>query len=46
MITPLLALAPATISWSPKVALVMIVANIIAIAAPHNLTCQYSPHGR
>ena len=31
MITPLLALAPATISWSPKVALVMIVANIIAI---------------
>nr|AUG32170.1 photosystem I reaction center subunit X (PsaK) [Paulinella longichromatophora] len=32
MITPLLALAPATITWSPKVALVMIVCNIIAIA--------------
>ncbi len=32
MITPLLALAPATISWSPKVALVMIVCNVIAIA--------------
>jgi|LakMenEpi03Aug12_release.lakeMendotaPanAssembly.Ray.scaffolds.fasta_scaffold00025_62 photosystem I subunit 10 len=27
-----LAVAPATISWSPKVALVMIVANVIAIA--------------
>ena len=27
-----LALAPATISWSPKVGLVMIVCNIIAIA--------------
>ena len=32
MIAPLLALAPATISWSPKVGLVMILANIIAIA--------------
>jgi photosystem I subunit 10 len=32
MITPLLALAPATISWSPKVGLVMIVCNVIAIA--------------
>ena len=32
MIAPLLALAPATISWSPKVALVMIVCNVIAIA--------------
>jgi photosystem I subunit 10 len=32
MITPLLALAPASFSWSPKVALVMIVANVIAIA--------------
>ena len=32
MITPLLALAPASISWSPKVALVMIVCNVIAIA--------------
>jgi photosystem I subunit 10 len=33
MIAPLLALAPAsTITWSPKVALVMIVANVIAIA--------------
>ncbi|MCP9850118.1 photosystem I reaction center subunit PsaK [Cyanobium sp. Morenito 9A2] len=31
MITSLLAVAPATISWSPKVALVMIVANVIAI---------------
>jgi photosystem I subunit 10 len=32
MLAPLLALAPATISWSPKVALVMIVCNVIAIA--------------
>jgi len=32
MIAPLLALAPATISWSPKVGLVMIVCNVIAIA--------------
>jgi photosystem I subunit 10 len=32
MIAPLLALAPATITWSPKVALVMIVCNVIAIA--------------
>ncbi|MEB3327356.1 MAG: photosystem I reaction center subunit PsaK [Synechococcus sp.] len=32
MITPLLALAPTTITWSPKVALVMIVCNVIAIA--------------
>ena len=32
MIASLLALAPATISWSPKVGLVMIVCNIIAIA--------------
>jgi photosystem I subunit 10 len=32
MISPLLALAPATISWSPKVGLVMIVCNVIAIA--------------
>ncbi len=32
MFTPLLAIAPASVSWSPKVALVMIVCNIIAIA--------------
>jgi photosystem I subunit 10 len=32
MIAPILALAPATITWSPKVALVMIVCNVIAIA--------------
>ena len=32
MIVPLLALAPASIAWSPKVALVMIVSNVIAIA--------------
>ncbi|MFN9870106.1 MAG: photosystem I reaction center subunit PsaK [Cyanobacteriota bacterium] len=32
MIAPLLALAPATITWSPKVGLVMIVCNVIAIA--------------
>ena len=31
MITPLLAIAPASFSWSPKVALVMIVCNVIAI---------------
>jgi photosystem I subunit 10 len=32
MLLPILALAPATITWSPKVGLVMIVANVIAIA--------------
>lgn len=32
MVLPILALAPATVSWSPKVGLVMIVANVIAIA--------------
>ena len=31
MFTPLLAVAPATLSWSPKVALVMVVCNVIAI---------------
>ena len=32
MLTPLFAMAPSTFSWSPKVALVMIVCNVIAIA--------------
>lgn len=32
MIVELLAYAPATFEWSPKVALIMIVCNIIAIA--------------
>ena len=32
MIIPILALAPASISWSPKVALVMVICNVIAIA--------------
>ena len=32
MLAPLLAIAPASVSWSPKVALVMIVCNVIAIA--------------
>ena len=31
MLTPLFAVAPATLTWSPKVALVMIVCNVIAI---------------
>ncbi|MCP9831376.1 photosystem I reaction center subunit PsaK [Synechococcus sp. HJ21-Hayes] len=31
MIAPLLAIAPASLSWSPKVALVMIICNVIAI---------------
>ena len=31
MLTPLLAIAPATVSWSPKVGLVMIACNVIAI---------------
>ena len=31
MFIPLLAIAPATVSWSPKVALVMVVCNVIAI---------------
>ena len=32
LLSPVLAVTPATINWSPKVALVMIVANVIAIA--------------
>jgi len=32
MLTHLFAMAPSTFSWSPKVALVMIVCNVIAIA--------------
>ena len=32
MLAPLLAIAPATVSWTPKVALVMIICNVIAIA--------------
>ena len=31
MLAPLLAIAPASVAWSPKVGLVMIVANVIAI---------------
>jgi photosystem I subunit 10 len=31
MIAPLLAIAPASVSWSPKVALVMIICNVVAI---------------
>ena len=31
MLAPLLAIAPATLTWSPKVGLVMIVCNVIAI---------------
>ena len=31
MFIPLLAIAPATVSWSPKVALVMVVCNVISI---------------
>lgn len=32
MLTHLFAMAPTTFSWSPKVALVMIVCNVLAIA--------------
>lgn len=32
MLAPLLAIAPASVSWSPKVALVMVICNVIAIA--------------
>ena len=31
MLAPLLAIAPATVSWSPKVGLVMIACNVLAI---------------
>ena len=31
MLTHLFAIAPATVSWSPKVALVMILCNVVAI---------------
>ncbi len=44
MIAPLLALAPATIAWSPKVALVMIVCNVIAIAIG-KATIKYPSEG-
>ena len=32
LVSPLLALAPATVAWSPKVGLVMILCNVMAIA--------------
>ena len=32
MLTHIFAMAPSTFSWSPKVALVMIVCNVLAIA--------------
>jgi len=32
MLSTILAVAPASISWSPKVALVMIICNVVAIA--------------
>ena len=44
MLTPLFAIAPATISWSPKVALVMIVCNVIAIAVG-KATIKYPNEG-
>jgi photosystem I subunit 10 len=44
MIAPLLALAPATITWSPKVGLVMILANVIAIAIG-KATIKYPSEG-
>jgi len=32
LMTPLLAVAPSTLEWSPKVAVVMIICNVLAIA--------------
>ena len=32
LVSPLFALAPATVAWSPKVGLVMILCNVMAIA--------------
>jgi len=32
MLPTLLAIAPASITWSPKVALVMVICNVVAIA--------------
>ena len=32
LITPVLGITPATIAWTPKVGLVMVIANVIAIA--------------
>ena len=32
LMTPLLAVAPSTLEWSPKIAFVMIVCNVLAIA--------------
>jgi photosystem I subunit 10 len=44
MIAPLLAMAPASLTWSPKVALVMIVCNVIAIGIG-KATIKYPSEG-
>jgi photosystem I subunit 10 len=44
MITSLLAIAPATVSWTPKVALVMVVCNVIAIGIG-KATIKYPSEG-
>lgn len=44
MIYPLLATVPTTLEWSPKVAIVMIICNVIAIAFG-KLTIKYPSSG-
>ena len=44
MIYPLLATVPTTLEWSPKVAIVMIICNVIAIAFS-KLTIKYPNSG-
>ncbi|MCT0219945.1 photosystem I reaction center subunit PsaK [Synechococcus sp. CS-1329] len=44
MIAPLLAVVPTSLTWSPKVALVMIVCNVIAIGVG-KATIKYPSEG-
>lgn len=45
LISPVLALTPAVVSWTPKVGLVMILCNVIAIAIG-KATIKYPNEGR
>ena len=45
LISPVLALTPAVVSWTPKVGLVMILCNVIAIAIG-KATIKYPSEGR
>ncbi|WP_295457832.1 photosystem I reaction center subunit PsaK [Synechococcus sp. UW140] len=45
LISPVLALTPAVVSWTPKVGLVMILCNVVAIAIG-KATIKYPNEGR